>query len=233
MDEKIKKSDQILSQIMQALVAHLGLRLSSEELKQLSEPSTNLAMCPTPSLSPKTANTLPSLNSPTPNSKPENQFSETAFAAKVQKAVTDEEIKSVVDQLPAEAADRIQNSQRLKPEQLQVIQGNFEGTLTYFEKNRKVRTTIETLIANDTSGKITGNHKLVIYTSDGQPGSTSTRSGDLYKEFRGSNVSIIFESGKNYLELVYFPERDILAGNFFEMKNAKLTKAGYAVYRRL
>lgn len=226
-DEKLKKADEILGKILQAMVATIGYRLQPEELAQLNgSPSVRRDTQPIP--------VEPIVESKTDPKKAEKDLERNYQKLKrqIQNVDSEDEAQKVLADLPTEINTRIKSATSLSQQQINQLRGHFEGTLTYLKDASVVRTTLEFSGQKVGENKVTGQAVLVVYNKSGRAVSTGTSNGDLDGRYSSTPVSVLIESGGDYFELIYFRNLDAWMGNFYEMQKGQQVKAGTLVYRR-
>jgi hypothetical protein len=220
-EEKLKKADQILAQIMQVLVADIGFRLQKDDVDQLGRASVTFDNQPPPT---KVA--------PAIDKKEAKEKAARKIRFEVRNAASDEEARKVLTDLGTGFSERLQGSGLLSREELRNLIGHFEGSLTYSQSRRQpVRITMD--FQGQSNGKdIKGTAAVIIYSEKGIANSEARSSGSLSSSYTGTENSVFVKVGGSYLELVYFPGLDLWMGSYLESDRGLLQKAGDVVLRR-
>lgn len=227
-EDKLKKADEILGKIMQLLVAQVGFRLSNEDMGQFGK----LPSHPVDSQPPPKPLSQDSDTSASPNRKDrDQQIVERNLKARKNAVSSEGQALKFGSLLGNNYGERIQDSGSLTPEQVQELNGRFEGQII-FDKDRSVNR-----LSFEFSGRIKnkfvdGKFRAVLSNERGQQISNSSGNGDLSSDFSGNQNEVFIEIGKRYLQMTYFPQIDVWAGSLLEGNRGNYTRVGSLILRR-
>ena len=229
-DEKLRKADEILGKIVAAMVANIGLRLENKEVEAFNSPGSVQPAENQPKAAPVAAQAemVTSTTLPINSKRILMQLNQQAKNAR-----TEEEVAKVLEKLPGDFTARLQGSSNLNREQVRTLRGNFEGTLFYDKNGVSVRTTLSFSGYAQGKDKVSGQAVVEIFDAKGKSISRGSSRGDLSKSFSGNELSVLIESGGDYMELIYFPNLDSFSGNFLQASKGQFVKTGRITYRRL
>lgn len=210
-NEKLKKADELLGKMMQVFVADLGLHLSQDDMKkfgQLPEPTP-------PRPSPKEA--APEL--PTAQAmRPQNlNPSVRRLRVEILNANSEEQMQKITKEFANQDFSKsLQNSTNLTPDEIQNLNGSFEGTISWLDPQKKPWRATMSFNGQQRDSQVKGKAQVIFFDDRGKQTSNSTSSGDLSKGFSQFSDSILIECGNQYLQLIYFPQANEFRGNLYE-----------------
>lgn len=233
-DEKLKKADEILGKIVQALIANVSLRLTPTEVTQFQQSSNQANPDNQPKAAPTPIPVAEQGEAQARTEKPKSQARELLeIRRQARQAANEEEAKKVLDQLAKDYAARLQSSGTLNRQQIRELRGSFDGVLTYDKDGSSVKATLSFYPSQVTSEKVSGRAQVQIFDRTGQAVSTSNSNGDLFKSFTGTQISIFAEIGRGYVELIYFPNLDSFLGNYIQSEKGGFVKIGVMNLKRV
>lgn len=241
LEEKYKKSDEILGKIMTLLLVDLGLRASPELEAQLKESSQGNS----PSLSEGGVSSSLGNSSlstpPTPATAAESPSQWRTAEVQKSEIKDKEEIQNFLSktEIPDfETAIKATMPFVNRTNQLHLISGRFIGTagvlLRKEAKNWSVEMTLEAQIENE---NLKGKQSFKLADETGKVFSNSSGKGTLdnYKEFSsGSDALLVKASPTIYFQLYVLRHLDVLAGNVYHRESDELpyAKIGTVLLRR-
>ncbi len=226
-DQKLRKADEILGKIMQLLVAQVGFRLQKEDLQEFGKIAEKPVDTQPP---PAPPSTLPSR----PNDNPANARIARRPIMTVQMSNTRSEDQAIrlVAALGSNYSERIQQANVLTSEQIQELNGSYDGTVI-LDKNQQVQRGSLTVNIRLRRQQITGRWSLEMVNESTKQTSRSSGSGDLTSRFSGNENEIFIETmQKTQFQLVYFPGLDQWIGNYLEGNKGDYRKIGVAIFKR-
>ncbi|MGZ5279542.1 MAG: hypothetical protein ACXWC9_06350, partial [Pseudobdellovibrionaceae bacterium] len=223
-DQKLRKADEILGKIMQLLVAQVGYRLQKEDLDQFGKMPERVDNQPPPA---------PVAKVPAPVEAPtaEARTSGPRLTVQINGAQNETQVQRVLSGLGTNFTQRLQQASVLNDEQVQNLNGSFEGSIVY-DKDQKVQRAVMTFAAELVDGKLNGSWSMEVFKLPGKSSGRSSGRGNLTKDFSGNANEIFIEQGSAYFQLVYFPRLDQWIGNFLENDKGRYNKVGTAIFRR-
>jgi hypothetical protein len=220
-DQKLRKADEILGKIMQLLVAQVGYRLQNEDLHQFGKIPEKIDTQPAPAA--KEA----SVTKPSPVSAPPRRP-----LFRVNNVQSEEQARIALRELGADYSTRLQQAGRLSPQQVQDLNGSFEGTMV-LDRDQKVNRVQMTFNAELTQNSLRGDWSLEMFDENQKSRGRSRGRGDLSRDFTGDANEVFIEFNRSYyFQLVYFPKLDQWIGNYLDGERGVYRKIGSAILRR-
>jgi hypothetical protein len=223
-EAKLKKADEILGKIMAALVATVGYRLQKEDLDQFGKVEARFDTQPPPAPKPVVQEVEP------PQTHPSSQINYRNIINEARRARTEEEAWKVVSSISGDSNQRIQNTGAVNSQQLEALNGTFEGLIVLADKT--MPTTME---FHGTRSKDQIEGRAVLLIVDGKSRSRSTSSGNLTKNYSSQGPIVYVDAKDAMLEMIYFPGIDSWMGNYLkanDKRGTSFTKAGTVQLRR-
>jgi hypothetical protein len=227
-DLKLKKADEILGKIMQLLVAQVGYRLSKEDLDQFGKvPERPIDNQPPPAPIEK----MESKNDAIVKKDAEQLAMDRRLRARAQAVKSEDVALKFSKQLGNNYAERIQDSKLLTAEQLQDLNGRFEGQIVY-DSDQKMNRVVLEFHGQLKKIYIDGKWSARIFNEQGKEISRRSGNGNLAKDISGNENEIFIEVGSKYFQLTYFPQLDAWGGSVLESIRGNYNRVGSIYLKR-
>ncbi len=220
-DQKLRKADEILGKIMQLLVAQVGYRLQNEDLQQFGKIPEKVETQP------------PAAPKEVPAAKPAPTTAEFRRPIlRVNNVQTEEQARIALRSLGTDVSARLQQAGKLTPQQVQDLNGSFEGTVV-LDRDQKVNRVQMTFNAELAQNSLRGDWNLEMFDENQKSRGRTHGKGDLSRDVTGDANEIFIEFNRNYyFQLVYFPRLDQWIGNYLDADRGVYRKIGSAILRR-
>lgn len=229
-EEKLKKADEILSKMMQALVADFGLRIQQQEIMKSTEGLTTMARCEPRQPSPVSRSSVAPTPAPTPNARGNAQLAE--WQQSLQRTANETELFAALEKNPLNLTEALKGAKNLSPTQIEMISGRFQGVVQLNQPRAEVWS-MELSLENRGRDQFRGRSTFVLRTSNGREIARTRGSGDLNRNYQTYGGAILVSGGPYTAELYYVPQLDQFAGHLAETRNATIRRIGLIQLKRI
>lgn len=227
-NQKLKKADEILGKMVQILVAQVGFQIHKNELQQFGKiPDSKARMDHQPPATPVPA--------PTAEAPPEQATASpqriSRLTVRINTVENEDQARSLLRSMGTNFTERFNQSGDLTAEEVQNLNGDFDGTAV-FDKDRRTQRLSLHFQGQIIQKKLQGNWAMQTFADGGKQIGNSSGRGNLTKDFSGNDNEIFIEFGRQYFQLVYFPALDQWMGNILVKERNQYNKVGFASLRR-
>jgi hypothetical protein len=229
-EEKLKKADEILAKIMKIFVAQLGLKLGQEEVQNWPAlPQSTQNNQPPPAPIPTKREEV--AEAPVKNSTEDEQLNR-RLRNRAQSVRTAGEIDRFAKMLGNNFSERVQDSKSISRQQLQFLNGFFEGEVRLDQKKIIYPVMLEFAGSWVKAGYVDGKFSLKILDENQKEMSSTSGQGNLSKSLSGNENEIFIESGRHVLQLTYFPQIETWGGTYLESDKGRYQRLGSVQLKR-
>ena len=227
-EQKLKKADEILGKMVQLLVAQVGFQINKDELQQFGKiPDVGARADNQPPATVPAAATV----EPAPEPPGENRVHASQLTARINAVENEQQARSVLRSMGTNFTDRINQSGDPTADEVQNLNGDFEGTAV-FDKDRRTQRLILHFQGQIIQKKLQGSWSMQSLADGGKQVGSSSGRGNLARDFSGNDNEIFIEFGSQYFQLVYVPSLDQWMGNILVKNRTQYNKVGFASLRR-
>lgn len=224
---RYEKAENILTQLLQILIADLGVRVKQGQLEQLQDPASRLPLIesaiatqPTPAPAqtpvPTPAQALPAKTAANAEWKRQG-----ALVAEIR---AENDVREFLKKVEiSDLYSELRQTTSLTQSQLDVLNGAYNGEMTFDDGKQRPWGVELRLNGRLRNNQITGNHLLTL-AKDGKVFSRSAGRGNItdFTGFVGDPNALLVEAGgdNGYFQLYHFEKLGYLSGNYYQKVGA-------------